>query len=412
MSTKKRIKNQKKRQRKKVVKEKKLEQEQAKKEIEEPVKKENKFVSFLKNNSTLLLLKDFFVKILDFKTPIGRREYWRTFFIVFIGFALAISIFIYYNIPLVIALLICVAFIIPIFSMFSRRYVDTGIKWYVPILFITSVIVSFSLSGYKISQLYSELETMGNASFINGLANIPEFLQTNGTMAMAVSFAFFIFILLLLAIPIFKQDFFKEKKKLKIVLTILTILIPAAYGTFITYQANSIATEVKKADETLESDYNSKIEKAEEQGMTKEVAGNYTEYFDGWETQTIIDYFENDISDDIKNSFKESYVNDDYKLIGTENIYFCSIYAVNSFENYPLIEIALYNDGESQDINLSSISIDDNTKELNSNYTLKQGMNFIPLKFEDLEALKGNELIMITTGENKLGAVLYDVDSY
>lgn len=284
-------------------------------------------------------------------------------------------------------------------SLLVRRVNDTGTMWYISVLPLIFLIMSFAT---LVVITITNLEKISSSLNANNVKLVGNFIDRT---AVNLIIATIIFVMVFLAVLIYivtqKKDKLKDSTVVKVIYATVSLvaclLFTATFSVFFT----NITKPIEQGE------YN-------KQTITKTIAinGVFNSGIDSENPDAVISYYETNKSQ-FEDNFKKFAVEEN-KI--ADDVYCLPILSQNVTDNnvYPLIEIGILNTSKEQkEITIENCSINGNYTVLNAKQKLDPGVNFIPIKLNETNKLNGDEVFQATlNGSVRAYSILYSIGKY
>lgn len=285
-------------------------------------------------------------------------------------------------------------------SLLIRRVNDTGTKWYISVLPLIFLIMSFAT---LVVITITNLGKISSSLNVNNVRLVGNFIDRT---AVNLIIATIIFVMVFLAVLIYIVTQKKDKLKDSTVVKVIYVTVSLLACLLFTATFSVFFTNITKPIE--QGEYN-------KQAITKTIAVNgvFNSGIDSENPDAVISYYETNKSQ-FEDNFKKFAVEEN-KI--ADDVYCLPILSQNVTDNnnvYPLIEIGVLNTSkEVKEITIEDCSINGNYTILNAKQKLDPGVNFIPIKLNEANKLNGDEVFQATlNGSVRAYSILYSIEKY
>ena len=284
-------------------------------------------------------------------------------------------------------------------SLFIRRINDTGTKWYISVLPLIFLIMSFAT---LVAITITNLEKISSSLNVNNVKLVGNFIDRTAVNLIIVTIiSVMAFLVILIYIVTREKDKLKRNKVVKIIYVAVSLATCLLFtATFSVFFAN-ITRPIEQGEYSQQA-----------VGKTIVVNGVFNNGIDSENPDAVISYYETNKSQ-FEDNFKKFAVEEN-KI--ADDIYCLPILSQNVTDNnvYPLIEIGILNTSKEQkEITIEDCSINGNYTVLNAKQKLDPGVNFIPIKLNEANKLNGDEVFQATlNGSVRAYSILYSIEKY
>lgn len=307
----------------------------------------------------------------------------------------------------------------PYISLTCRRFKDTGLKWYLPLCVLAFIAVTLIAVTYTFTKVMSSIQDKFDSLVLSASIN-PEYILEKSQIA-TILFPIAGVLAIIAVIYFIYIMFIKESDSLtnkKITVSVfltsacLAVVFTAAGLCSLYTSLDSVFEDVKK------SAYSYTIEDAPKDDDGDDVdiitSGILISGLDKESVDDVIDYYNNEMTTTFSDTYKD-YTSDNYKV--ADNIYLLPLFVQNvngdESKQIPLIEIAIYNSSDDgQKVHLNKIKIGNSLITVDKDYTITTGLNFIPLRLDDLSTISADAEVYLYIEDSTAYAKILDISEY